>query len=821
MLRTPRALWATLPLLTTILTGPLFAQGTNIALERPYTVFPMPNYAHCAGGDALKKLTDGEYTPGVDSSIPGTTGTSIWTMDTTMGWAYVFAPTVTIDLGEDSPISGLSFSTAAGRANVTWPRYVFVQVSVDGKTWHSVGDLIELSNKVQPPADGEGRHRFTTEDLQVHGRYVRVIPIGKYYIFCDELEVYQGEQAWLEKPLPGEPTTLTGQEWARAKISAIRTLARVEKDAEVLASRLNEAKGVPSAQLKGWQGQIRELQQAAANVPIPDPKTFRAIIPLHSVHANLYGLFGALLKAEGYAPLHLWKKHRYDFIDLLERPTKGGAAAALAIELMSGEARADALLLTNATAAAQKRTITLKASPQLLKAATLSASLWTDTAEGTAVADALIPIPLEGGKGKLDLPAGVTTRLWLSVNAGELPPGAHQGSVDLGDGVEIPVSVRVSPVKIAKPRLSLGMWDYTEGLGAFGISPHNMEAALAALKAGYVDTPWADPGTLPIPKPEAFDEAGRLIEPLDFTRVNHWLDRWPEARNYAFFTNMPADFAGSKMDSDLFKAKVASWAKAVADHFEERGVAPSQVLILLQDEPREELHDRIVLSWTRAIKVGAPGLRIFSNPIWEDPTNVKYPEALAAPDILCPNLSQFGTANEKVRSLYTAKQGKGQELWFYLCDGPVRLIDPHRYYRLQAWTAFAFDAKGIGFWSFGDLGGSPSSWNEYIQAGVSYAPAFLSETEVTDSLHWSACREGMLDHEYLSMLRDAAAAATDPEAKVKAEALLAKAVDTVAKHVFTGIPWSDPVDRDAADRYRVEVLRMLEELHSTRTASTH
>ena len=86
-----------------------------------------------------------------------------------MGWAGV-APTVTIDLERSTPIAGLSFSTAAGRAGVTFPSAIFVLVSDDDARWHAVGDLVALSEKGgHPPASGYAEHRYRTMDLHTRG----------------------------------------------------------------------------------------------------------------------------------------------------------------------------------------------------------------------------------------------------------------------------------------------------------------------------------------------------------------------------------------------------------------------------------------------------------------------------------------------------------------------------------------------------------------------------------------------------------------------------------------------------------------------------
>ena len=77
--------------------------GPNIALHKPYTMDPLPNYGDCADAADATQLTDGEYTKGY-----------FWVQKTTVGWVHSPPVIVTVDLWQVEPIAGLSYSTAAG-----------------------------------------------------------------------------------------------------------------------------------------------------------------------------------------------------------------------------------------------------------------------------------------------------------------------------------------------------------------------------------------------------------------------------------------------------------------------------------------------------------------------------------------------------------------------------------------------------------------------------------------------------------------------------------------------------------------------------------
>jgi hypothetical protein len=52
-------------------------------------------------------------------------------------------------------------------------------------------------------------------------------------------------------------------------------------------------------------------------------------------------------------------------------------------------------------------------------------------------------------------------------------------------------------------------------------------------------------------------------------------------------------------------------------------------------------------------------------------------------------------ADPKVRTYYTQHRPAGAELTFYSCSGPMRLLDPCSYLRLQAWSCWQHVARAI------------------------------------------------------------------------------------------------------------------------------
>ena len=181
---------------------PAAASGAdeNLARGKPYTLYPQPGYSHCTDAGDLQQLTDGKTTAGY-----------FWTQQGTVGWQSVRYASVTIDLGDVQPISGVSMTTAAGVAGVTWPLAVYVLVSDDGRAFYNAGDLAALDRKQNGPwPDGYAIRRLVTHELQTWGRYVQlmIVPLpGGPYLFTDEVEVFRGPPSLIDLPRGrGEPT---------------------------------------------------------------------------------------------------------------------------------------------------------------------------------------------------------------------------------------------------------------------------------------------------------------------------------------------------------------------------------------------------------------------------------------------------------------------------------------------------------------------------------------------------------------------------------------------------------------------------------------
>lgn len=772
----------------------------NIALHKKATFETKPNYAFCTdSGDPLD-LTNGRYST-VDAKEGLVAGEAIWVDKGTVGWMGVKPILFTIDLESVQPISGLSYSTAAGRAGVIWPNAIYVAVSEDKKTWHYLGDLVSLNKGKVPEAKSYTTFRYRADGLKAKGRYISFGVIHELFSFVDEIEVYRDPNAVPGAPAPGPVIPPMRQYLAEMTTTGLAR-NRMQADLQAICGQIKTS-SLTNSQKQALLAKASVLDKRIVEMPL-FPELVKTILPLNNLHRDVLAFHGQSLAAQKFPALSIWKNHRYEWLPIVAQP-KIKPAPQLSISMLKNQSRSDALLLTNAGTKPMTVKLSLlnapKANPSWLK---LSRVVWTDTAPGVPVADALIPLEAAAATYSLEVPAGFTAKVFATVNSAHLPSGSHQSKLRVrGGGLtsDVPLNVTVSKLAMKKPRFSLGLWDYVEGKGSYGLTLDNRDAAIKMMREYYVDSPWAQKTVLPAPYATDFDAAGQLVKPLNFKALENWVKLWPGATRYCVFLDAKDTFAGAKIDSPNFAPRVGSWAKAISNKMTSLGLRPEQMMILIVDEPYNDVQDAIIAAYARAMKAAAPKLTLFQDPSWVRPAETKIQEAITGVDVLCPDLSVYQKEGEQFRNYYQNLRKQGKELWFYQCSGPIRIYDPQLYYRYQAWHAFKAGATGQGFWSFGDLGGAPTSWHDYaITRPASYAPGFVEKNNVYASVHLEALREGVEDYEELAMLGDFIKKTSNAALRKQAETLRDGALQAVTSLWEPTYKWStqpSPVVADA------------------------
>jgi hypothetical protein len=787
--------------------------GPNLALHKPYTMDPPPGYADPRDeGDAVQ-LTDGVYTQG-----------HFWTRKTTVGWGTQNV-LITIDLGQDQPLQGLSLNTAGGIADVHWPLRILIFVSPDGKQWYDAGNLMTLNEPHHNlPAYGQYAIRHIwTDALNTHGRYVALFiePPRPSYVVLDEIEVYGGPPELLAKPYRGLAFASPKEHIERLLLSGvIQDQFRRELDAvsAVIAT-------LPAYVKVGYEIQALQLRQRIDEWTAPDMEGFRAVLPVDDLERDIFRLLASVWRAQNKPSLRVWNMHRWEMLNPYAEPAEGpntvrtlasaGRIAGirpLEVHLMNHEWRAGTINLTNASD--QPLPVRLRVTglpggdnPPYL---TVREVLTVGTRRFVPVSAALPDAAREGKDYVVTVPSGMTRQVWLSFKPENLPAKTHAGQIVVtpatGAKQVVPLKLVVYPLRFPdETTLCLGGWEESDTY-SYGITKENKAAVIEHLKEHYVNTPWAN-------NPSVFsvqvDDSGQIIQPADTTRFDTWIKLWPRARMYMVFLNAPDNFCGAKIGTPEFKLKVGAWARFWAQHMRDLGKRPNQLGLLIYDEPNKKSQYDLIVAWANALEAGAPELVT-----WEDPQPTEYVDApimFAAVDVLCPYRNPFLARDQQYRDLFLKA---GKELWFYNADGPARSFDPFSFYLVQEWHCFAIGAKGTHFWAFGD-NGRVSCWNEYpAQGNGPYCPSYIDATSVTTSKYMEAIREGVQDYEYLTMLQARVAELEKKGVKSPALAAAKRLLIEGPQRVLAGekganYRWDEPKNRAVQDEVRIEVLRAL------------
>lgn len=777
----------------------------NIALHMPYTFEFAPNYAHCTEAGDAQQLTDGVYVEGY-----------FWTQPGTVGWQGVKPVIVTLDLGSDKAIGGISFNTAAGAAGVAWPTAVFVFVAGEDKQWRLAGELLELSAaQGPPPAEGYGVHRFQTDALATHGRYVAVGVWCQPFTFVDEIEVYAGAPELLASTPLGDP--LPDIKACMENLAVHQgVLRRLRSDLAALREEL-ENPALDASVRDGAVAELDAVERDFAGVPKNLEADFRAVLPLNPIHERLLAVHGRVLNGLGISGVKVWTPPQaYAYLPLLAMPPQQEAPS-VRVRLMRNEWRAAAVNITNATAVAMPVTVSVTGLPGGDNPgwAGVHKVLWTDTAPGVPVAAALEPVAA-GQPCSMVTPAGMTRQVWLSLHPATITAGRYTGAIEIAAGEirqVVPLEVEVSPLEFpAWPRLHMGGWDYTDLPAMYQATEANRAALIAHLRERFVDSPWGTSACLPF---GTYDAAGGMTEPPSTEHFDTWLERWPDAAQYCVFAAVGKTCAGFAMGTPEFSRAVGEWASFWTAHAAGKGLKPGQLVVLLFDEPYSPEQDAIIIAWSKAMRAVKSTLRVWEDPTYSDMAK-SDPELGAACDVLCPNRAIFMRENEAYRAYYVQHRERGVALDFYSCSGPARLLDPYAYYRLQAWTCWQYGAGSTHFWAFAD-GGGAFSFNEYLVKNSAYTPLFVDAQSVTAGKQMEACREGVEDYEYLAMLRDAIAAAGERGVASKAVSDAQQLLTAAAERVLGPMPatefmWRAELDRTGAEAVRLDILDALEAL---------
>ena len=509
------------------------AQSRNIALNRPYTCSSPPNYGHSKDAGDNVQLTDGKITTAE--------GSGFWTSKSTVGWTRIGgAVSITIDLGRLASIGGLSFRTSGGSSNVAYPAFIYIWTSDDGRAYHFGGELVSASWRERPPFGdirvlrgfARGPHRFRADGLALRGRYVKLSAWpGSGYLFCDEIEVFEGDFDVSKASAVGMRATDGFEQWARehkhhgiAKVRMLYDLAELERH--------------PRA--AGFRQEIQKLRTAVLRMPLLKALDMSRGLPYTPLHARIWSLHGKMQRDAGHKALAVWPVEGYRPAHPFDSPP--GAPKRADVHLIGNACRSLAVNVSNLTGSSEDADVVLqwKATPWPPEQTTLRVVRSTEAQERVIVGLALTEAKHSGpNQWRVRLQPGVATQLWLTVRSGGVRRGQYRAelSVRTGDGAHtarLPVNVHVHAGRAPDtPSLDSWMWDYLSVRpweSYLSVTKDNRGAAEALLREYKVGSRFLGPAGLPGKKPSGSDGSaydrnidGTLKRPLDFTGLDNWL----------------------------------------------------------------------------------------------------------------------------------------------------------------------------------------------------------------------------------------------------------------------------------------------------------
>ncbi len=744
----------------------------NVALGRPYRLSHPPNYPYCTDAGDTTDLTDGvRYNP---------RGTSLWTQKGTVGWAVgEQLKSIEIDLGQICSINGVSFETAAdNRSQGTFPLAVLVFLSDDGRSYNYAGNVINESvNQATYVV-----HTFRLSELEEQARFVRLVTVrGGFYVFVDEIEVLGSKTQGLrprKRDLDPEAVLKAAQQrvpLTRQNNSSLALLAHAEARLAAQSDQDQEPIRHARATLERLRSKIRTRTEA-------EEINFRRGVPFTDVDHEICGVIGKYLAATSKSKLRL--RTANPWAALMPFDWEASAEAGQ-LTLMKNEWGELALNVTNASAAPVQ--LTVKTQGPQPGAVSVFEVKFVEAFGFRIRGDALMPL-----RGKLRIPPGMTQQVWLSIDTRSLRPGHHEGLLELkGEATSTiqPFSFTVADVEMPRPKLHVVNFSYMH----WPVAKTDPKGVERDLREHYVDTQVVVSSYLPNP---VADASGHITQPLDFSRLDKYMDLLPDTRLWIFFMGFEWDHRKMRpIPGDARREKLfREWLSAMIAHVKQRGLGYENFAFLWHDEPSQKAMREIVKPSTRVLRSVDPRARVWID-ISADNTAESITEFDGAADIWCPS-------SEKLEWGFW----KGKRTWFY-DSASDKGRSPSGHYRYKLWLGVRHGATGNGFWTYTD---SSNLWDDYA-GSPTYSVVYDGPDGVISSKRWEAYRAGVEDFELCRMLRQAIKARAKREGQTPAVIAAGTSLDQWVQRVL-----KNRHDPTTADRAHNQLLKVLVRLSSDR-----
>jgi len=714
-------------LLVTLHCAVCFAEA-NLALGRPYTFSHPPNYSTTTEAGDATDLTDG---------FRYTAGGALWSVPTTVGWAAGDqVKHIEIDLGQICFINRLTFSTGANAVTgVSLPLAVMVFLSDDGQTYSYAGDLInEAFDQEQYVL-----HTFELAGLTDQARFVRMETVsGSFFLFVDEIEVFGTAPGGLtpqNRALQANAVT----QFARDRIPLAR-----QKNSSLTLLRLAQERlsGEPAqymAAVTQAQAALDALQPQILARSVAETVDFRSGVPFTQLDSTILLEIGTYLTATGRSGLHVNPADLWAPLSPFDWDVSASPSAPLL--LMQDEWGELAFNLVNATAIPVALSVVVSnlqagTTPVSTDAISLYEILFVEAFGFRLRADALMPLT-----GTLDIPAGMTKQLWLTIDSRGLDPGNYHGTIQLSGGGfsdTEPFAFTVTPMAMPEePTLNVLTYSYMH----WPLPATHPQSVADDLSEHYVNAQQVISSYLPY---FSADAEGNFTAPMNFSALDAYMALLPDTSLWILWTGFDWDhremypIPGDARRANMF----TQWLEAVIAHMLQKGYGYDEFAFSWIDEASQQQMLDIVKPSSELLRQVDPNVQVWMN-ISSDNTEAGLAAVEGLIDIWCPTSSKLGWDfwQDKQTWFYDSASDKGRS--------------PTGHYRYKLWRAFNEDCEGNGFWTYTD---NRDLWNDYAGAPT-YSVVYDGPDGVVSSKRWEAYRAGVEDYELCRMLSDAIGAA--------------------------------------------------------------
>jgi len=726
---------------------PVRTDGRNLALGRPYT-FPTghpPNFWYCKEPGDATDLTDG---------IRGAAGG--YDLGT-IGWTAVAANKhegIEIDLGQICSIEGLAFN-----GSMKYPVSAMVFLSDDGETYSYAGDII---NEPQPPTSP---HTFTIDGLTEQGRFVRIQLVnGEHYMFLDEIEVFGSKKEDLE-PRSRELTHDGVMQFAKDLLPSLRqrnsslgfhghTLKRLDREPVEHQAAIDRARDALAQIKTGIMARNKE-----------ETVDYRRGLPFTELDAEIGRVMGGYLAATGRSGVRMWPANPW--APLLPFDFDASAPASEPLLMMQNEWGELAFNVVNGSTSPVELSVSvtdLQADGVRAPASTirLQEVKFVEASGFQLLADALVPL-----RGKMNLPAGLTRQLWLTLDTRGLEPGTYRGQIEVsGDGASItkPFAFTLMPIEMPEQAsVYINTWSYMH----WKIPKIHPEKVATDLREHYSTVQQVISDKMPFP---SVDAEGNFTKPMDFTKLDKYMASLPGTKMWLLWTQFDQDHRSMyPKEGDARRTKIMTrWLKDVIAHMKKKGIGYDEFAIKWVDEPGVKEMREIVKPSCELLRSIDPQVLIWAN-VTGGLTEDSLAEFEGLIDIWCPISKKLGW-----------DFWKGKRVWTY-DSSSNKTRSPTGHYRYKLWKTFHQGCEGNGFWNYTD---NLDSWDDYASV-PSWGVIYDDPDDVLSSKRWEAYRAGIEDYEVCKMLNDAVVAAKAAGKGDTADIVAAeKALDQWVKRVL-------------------------------------